>query len=220
MYFSRDELKRVHPLGYTMHQLYEDDHYGRSWLLIIPSLSFQRRSFRVYIPASGARLHLFGIAVAERFQSVIQSWLPAIRCHAGYKSHNNRFIRYTPLTIDRTYLQVVLPRHVSVGMGFAATIDRSRLLLRRRSRIIVIVSGCSLPVIHLDRIRLGRRCDGGCFDGRHQWLGRHTGSSSHHHHRAQQQAGGRGRRSKRRTGSDRGKSRRQRGTDEKGKQTK
>lgn len=36
----------------------------------------------------------------------------------------------------------------------------------------MIIGGASLPVFHLDEIRLGR-CDGRGFGGRHQWLERH-----------------------------------------------
>ena len=57
------------------------------------------------------------------------------------------------------YLEIVLPRHVSICMAFGATINGRSLLLRWRRRIIVVMSSRSLPFFHFDKTARGRKGD-------------------------------------------------------------
>ena len=53
--------------------------------------------------------------------------------------------------MGKAYLKIILIQHVSVDMGLASTIDRSRLSLEWRRRLVV--PGGPFPFLHLDKSR-------------------------------------------------------------------
>lgn len=145
-----------------MRRLYEDGRYGRRWPSTFPLTSLPGIPCHVCIPAFDARSRPSEIAVEwEKKASVSElanDQFSRDPCEAS--PHVERSV---------TYLEIIFPGHISIWMGFIATIDRGGLFFQRRRRFIVIICGSSLPVFHLDKTGLGR-CDGGWFGGRHQWL--------------------------------------------------